>query len=49
VDTASGAASSDPYYNGPDGSNGTYKETYGGQRFRNGQWKAEDPPIYPPH
>jgi hypothetical protein len=41
-------SSSDPYFNGPDGKNGTYKETYGGKRFRNGQWPAEDPPIYPP-
>ena len=40
--------SSDPYYNGPDGEAGTYKETYGGKRFRNGEWPKEDPPIYPP-
>jgi hypothetical protein len=50
VETASQKnASPDPYYNGPDGHNGTYKETYGGQRFRNGEWKTEPPPIYPPH
>ena len=30
-----------------DGHNGTYVETYGGKRFKNGQWPAEDPPIYP--
>jgi hypothetical protein len=30
-----------------DGERGTYKETYGGKRFRNGQWPAEEPPIYP--
>jgi hypothetical protein len=49
VDTASGAKSPDAYYNGPDGKNGTYKETYGGKRFRNGEWPAEDPPIYQGH
>jgi hypothetical protein len=45
--TCAGSAS-DPYYNGPDGKNGTYKETYNGKRFRNGEWPKEDPPIYPP-
>ena len=30
-----------------DGKRGTYLETYGGKRFRNGEWPAEDPPIYP--
>ena len=40
--------SSDPYYNGADGKAGTYKETYDGKRFRNGEWPKEDPPIYPP-
>ncbi|MEY2426087.1 MAG: hypothetical protein QOI61_1659, partial [Actinomycetota bacterium] len=30
-----------------DGETGTYVETYGGKRFRNGEWPAEDPPIYP--
>ena len=49
VDTASGAKSPDPYYNGPDNKNGTYKETYNGKRFRNGEWPSEDPPIYPAH
>ena len=39
----------DPYYNSADGCEGTYKETYNGQRFRNGEWPKEDPPIYPPH
>jgi hypothetical protein len=41
---------SDPYYNSPtDGCAGTFKETYGGKRFRNGEWPKEEPPIYPPH
>jgi hypothetical protein len=39
---------SDPYFNGADGKNGTFKETYGGKRFNIGEWPAEDPPIYPP-
>jgi hypothetical protein len=30
-----------------DGGTGTYVETYGGKRFRNGEWPAESPPIYP--
>jgi len=30
-----------------DGQSGTYLETYGGKRFRNGEWPAEEPPIYP--
>jgi hypothetical protein len=30
-----------------DGEAGTYVETYGGRRFRNGEWPREDPPIYP--
>jgi hypothetical protein len=46
--TACTNSSSDPYFNGPDGKNGTYKETYNGKRFRNGEWPQEDPPIYPP-
>lgn len=29
------------------GTAGTFVETYGGKRFRNGEWPAEDPPIYP--
>lgn len=29
------------------GTPGTFVETYGGQRFRNGEWPAEDPPVYP--
>jgi hypothetical protein len=41
--------SNDPYYNSPDTCGGTYRETYNGKRFRNGEWPAEDPPIYPPH
>lgn len=41
--------SPDPYYNSADGCAGTYKETYGGKRFRNGEWPRETPPIYPPH
>ena len=32
---------------GPDGDAGTYIETYGGRRFRNGEWPAEEPPVYP--
>jgi len=31
----------------PDGKTGTFLETYGGKRFRNGEWPAEDPPVYP--
>ena len=46
--TTCAGSSSDPYYNGPDGKAGTYKETYDGKRFRNGEWPNEDPPIYPP-
>jgi hypothetical protein len=38
----------DPYFNGADGKDGTFKETYGGKRFNIGEWPAEDPPIYPP-
>jgi hypothetical protein len=30
-----------------DGKPGTYVETYGGRRFRNGEWPAEEPPVYP--
>lgn len=30
-----------------DGKPGTYLETYGGRRFRNGEWPAEEPPVYP--
>ena len=30
-----------------DGKAGTYLETYGGRRFRNGEWPAEEPPVYP--
>ncbi len=30
-----------------DGKAGTYIETYGGRRFRNGEWPAEEPPVYP--
>jgi hypothetical protein len=32
---------------GFDGKKGAYRETYGGKRFRNGQWPKGDPPIYP--
>jgi hypothetical protein len=40
----------DPYFNSPtDGCAGTFKETYGGKRFRNGEWPKEEPPVYPPH
>lgn len=30
-----------------DGKAGTFIETYGGKRFRNGEWPKEDPPVYP--
>ena len=30
-----------------DGKAGTYVATYDGKRFRNGEWPAEDPPVYP--
>jgi hypothetical protein len=30
-----------------DGKAGAYVETYGGRRFRSGEWPAEDPPVYP--
>jgi hypothetical protein len=30
-----------------DGKAGAYLETYGGRRFRNGEWPTEDPPVYP--
>jgi hypothetical protein len=29
------------------GKAGTFIETYGGRRFRNGEWPAEEPPVYP--
>jgi hypothetical protein len=48
-DKSSCTKNADPYYNGADGCAGTYKETYGGKRFRNGEWPAEDPQLYPPH
>jgi hypothetical protein len=48
-DKSSCVKNSDPYYNSADGCEGTYKETYGGKRFRNGEWPKEDPPIYPAH
>ncbi|MEA3078318.1 MAG: hypothetical protein QOF60_3226 [Actinomycetota bacterium] len=48
-DKSSCGKSSDPYYNSADTCAGTYKETYGGRRFRNGEWPHETPPIYPPH
>jgi hypothetical protein len=32
---------------GADGKQGTYVATYSGRRFTNGQWPAEDPPVYP--
>jgi hypothetical protein len=48
-DKSSCTKNPDPYYNGADGCAGTYKETYGGKRFRNGEWPAEDPQLYPPH
>jgi hypothetical protein len=49
-DPSTCSKSSDPYYNGlNDGCEGTYKETYGGKRFRNGEWPKEEPPLFPPH
>ena len=49
-DSSTCSKSSDPYYNSAnDGCEGTYKETYGGKRFRNGQWSTDDPPIFPKH
>jgi len=45
---AAGRPAADKYFNGADGKNGTYKETYNGKRFRNGEWPMEEPPIYPP-
>lgn len=30
-----------------DTSNGTYKITYGGRRFTDGEWPQEEPPVYP--
>ena len=48
-DDSSANRSANEYYNSPaDRCNGTYKETYGGKRFRNGEWAVEDPPVYPP-
>ncbi len=32
---------------GYDGERGTFRETYGGRRFLNGQWPAEEPKVYP--
>jgi hypothetical protein len=32
-----------------DGKQGTYVATYGGKRFRNNEWPAEEPPVYPPN
>ncbi len=31
---------------GFDDKKGTYVETYGGKRFRNGEWPSEDPPVF---
>ena len=31
---------------GSDGDQGTWVETYGGKRFRNGEWPAEEPPVF---
>jgi hypothetical protein len=30
-----------------DGEQGTFVPTQGGRRFTNGEWGAEDPPVYP--
>jgi hypothetical protein len=39
----------DPYYNGSDGKNGTFKVAYNGERFVSNAWPTEDPQVYPPH
>ncbi len=31
---------------GPDGKGGVYVSTYGGKRFRNGEWPKGDPPVF---
>ena len=31
---------------GYDGNEGAYLESYGGKRFRSGQWPSEEPPVY---
>jgi hypothetical protein len=36
----------DPNATSFDGKAGDYRETYGGRRFQNGQWPAEEPPVY---
>jgi hypothetical protein len=48
-DKSSCTKNRDEYFNSADGCEGTYKETYGGKRFRNGEWPHETPPIYPAH
>ncbi len=35
-----------PDADGYDGVKGSYIETYGGKRFRNGEWAREDPPVF---
>jgi hypothetical protein len=45
--TACQGNASDPYYNGDDGKNGTFKETQPGKRFTNGEWSVAEPPVYP--
>jgi len=35
-----------PDADGYDGVKGAYIETYGGKRFRNGEWAREDPPVF---
>jgi hypothetical protein len=32
---------------GYDGNDGHYVETYGGKRFKSGEWSNDEPPIYP--
>jgi len=51
AETKSGVAqgsAKDPYFNGPDGKDGTYKEVNNGKRYRNGEWPDTEPAIYPP-
>ncbi|MEX0874754.1 MAG: hypothetical protein WD646_09205 [Actinomycetota bacterium] len=35
-----------PDADGYDGVKGAYIQTYGGKRFRNGEWPREDPPVF---
>lgn len=37
----------DPSAIAGDGKQGAFIQTYGGRRFRLGEWPTEDPPVYP--